>query len=563
MQETGRLTNSVAIDRDAKKRKGGEHALWEAQPILQSVLDALPACVAILDEAGQIVAVNVAWRGCAEADPSAGPAGTVGANYLELCRADSGRASPVAAVLAKAIQEIVAGERCDFSLEYACGPQADSRWLAVRISPFAAPRPAWLVIAFEEVTQRKIVEEELRLRDRAMAASGEGIVITDPQKPNNPIVYVNTGFERITGYPRDAAIGQSCRFLQGADTNPDALAEIRAALREQRECQVELLNYRQDGSPFWNRLSITPVRDESGKLSHYVGVQSDITPRKRAEDELKKANQELERAHAEVTAASARMRRDLAAAARVQRALLPAALPELPGVRFAWTYKPCDELAGDILNVTRLDDRHVGLYLLDVSGHGMAAALLSVTVSHILSKVPDLSLALGQEGNGAASPHPVPPARVAAELNKRFRWDPIAAQYFTLLYGVLNGATGEFRYVAAGHPGPVRVPQDGVPVILEAPTGLPIGILESDYREVSVRLQPGDRLYLYSDGITDRMNEDGELFGQEQLIELLGEGRAAPLEASLEGVVRNVEGWGCRTCLKDDISILAVEMLPA
>jgi sigma-B regulation protein RsbU (phosphoserine phosphatase) len=309
-------------------------------------------------------------------------------------------------------------------------------------------------------------------------------------------------------------------------------------------------------------LSITPVRDDSGKLIHYVGVQSDITARKHAEAELKSANDKLARANAEITAASERLTLDLATAAKVQQALLPTTLPDIPGVRFAWTYEPCDELAGDILNVVRLDEKHVGLYLLDVSGHGVASALLSVTVSHLLSKMPDLSLALGSEANDSSARRPLPPAQVAEQLNKQFRWNPEVAQFFTLLYGVLDWEAGEFRYVAAGHPGPICVPVDAAPFILDAPTGCPIGMLESDYQEASVRLKPGDRLYIYSDGITESMNREGELFGEERLVALLDECRAAPLESSLSSMLRSVEGWRCSTCLKDDISILALEMAP-
>jgi phosphoserine phosphatase RsbU/P len=117
--------------------------------------------------------------------------------------------------------------------------------------------------------------------------------------------------------------------------------------------------------------------------------------------------------------------------------------------------------------------------------------------------------------------------------------------------------------VAAGHPGPVHVPSGGAPAILEAPTGLPIGILDSDYGEASVQLKPGDRLYIYSDGVTEAMNEGRELFGQERLLELLDQSRSMPLDSSLSSLVRGIEGWGCRTCLKDDVSLVALEMAPA
>jgi PAS domain S-box-containing protein len=113
-----------------------------------------------------------------------------------------------------------------------------------------------------------------------MAAAAEGIVISDANQPGNPLIYVNDGFARLTGYSRGEALGRNCHFLQGQDTDPAALEQIRVSLRERRDCLVELLNYRKDGTPFWNRLSITPLQDVQGRLTHFVGVQSDITARK-------------------------------------------------------------------------------------------------------------------------------------------------------------------------------------------------------------------------------------------------------------------------------------------
>ncbi|HEY0022238.1 MAG TPA: response regulator [Longimicrobium sp.] len=128
-----------------------------------------------------------------------------------------------------------------------------------------------------DVTQAKSVEQDLRLRDRAIAAVEEGIIITDPHQPDDPIVYVNPGFERMTGYPAADVVGMNCRFLQGAGTDPAAVAGIRRALQAAEPIRTELLNYRHDGTPFWNRLSITPVQDELGSLTHFVGVQRDVT----------------------------------------------------------------------------------------------------------------------------------------------------------------------------------------------------------------------------------------------------------------------------------------------
>jgi PAS domain S-box-containing protein len=135
-----------------------------------------------------------------------------------------------------------------------------------------------------EIVERRRAETDLRLRDRAIASISEGISITDPSRPDNPLVYVNSGFERLTGYRSVEVLGRNCRLLQGPATDPAAVDTLRAALAEARECVVELVNYRKDGSPFWNLLSITPVRNEDGALVSFIGVQFDITERKRVEE---------------------------------------------------------------------------------------------------------------------------------------------------------------------------------------------------------------------------------------------------------------------------------------
>jgi sigma-B regulation protein RsbU (phosphoserine phosphatase) len=239
-------------------------------------------------------------------------------------------------------------------------------------------------------------------------------------------------------------------------------------------------------------------------------------------------NEELQALNAGLSAANERMRRDLGAAARVQRALLPTALPEVDGVRFAWAFKPCEELAGDILNVVRLDDRHVGLYVLDVCGHGVASALLSVTVSRFLSSVPDSSSLILRRVEGTPDYALVPAAEVAAQLNRRFLFNVATEQYFTMIYGILDLESRQFRYISAGHPALVHVPAGAPAAILEAP-GFPIGITVADYQEHVVRLRPGDRLYLYSDGVVEAKDDRQRLFGTRGLADFLDGGRATPL----------------------------------
>jgi len=128
--------------------------------------------------------------------------------------------------------------------------------------------------------------DKLRLLERAVNASTNSIVITDPNLPDAPLVYVNPAFEETTGFAAGEALGRNCRFLQGEDSDQPALAELRSAVREGRQCTVVLRNYRKDGTLFWNELSIYPVRDEEGRLTNFLGVQNDVTERVRAEEIL-------------------------------------------------------------------------------------------------------------------------------------------------------------------------------------------------------------------------------------------------------------------------------------
>jgi PAS domain S-box-containing protein len=128
--------------------------------------------------------------------------------------------------------------------------------------------------------------DRLRLLERAVTASTNSIVISDPNQPDDPIVYVNPAFERTTGYASEEVLGRNCRFLQREDRDQPVLEELRAAVYEGRHCTVVLKNYRKDGTLFWNELSIYPVRDEDGRMTNFVGVQNDVTERIRAEEIL-------------------------------------------------------------------------------------------------------------------------------------------------------------------------------------------------------------------------------------------------------------------------------------
>lgn len=136
-----------------------------------------------------------------------------------------------------------------------------------------------LVLSFRDLSEQRRAIEEIHLRNVAIASVSSGVTIADARLPDLPLIYVNEGFERITGYKAREAVGRSCRFLQGTDRDQPGLDILRRALREGEACEVRLRNHRKDGERFWNELHISPVRDEHGELTHFVGIQIDVTDR--------------------------------------------------------------------------------------------------------------------------------------------------------------------------------------------------------------------------------------------------------------------------------------------
>lgn len=166
-------------------------------------------------------------------------------------------------------------------------------WLRdiVRVVKFGGQRQ--IVGVMVDITEQKEAESTLRLRDRALGAISEGILITDPRQKDNGIVYVNRAFEELTGYQASEVVGRNCRFLQGRDSDPAVVSAMQEAVDGGRSFVGEIVNYRKDGTPFWNRLAFQPLFDEAGNLSHFVGVQQDVSERVRLTGELQTERAQL------------------------------------------------------------------------------------------------------------------------------------------------------------------------------------------------------------------------------------------------------------------------------
>lgn len=144
-----------------------------------------------------------------------------------------------------------------------------------------------MVSVNRDITERINTMSMMRLLDRAIDSADNGILITDMRLPDNPVIYCNPAFEKISGYDTDEVLGRNCRFLQGPDHDQPGLATIRAAISRQGECQVILRNYRKNGEPFWNELSLSPIRDENGEVTHYIGIVNDISEYRETQENLR------------------------------------------------------------------------------------------------------------------------------------------------------------------------------------------------------------------------------------------------------------------------------------
>lgn len=261
----------------------------------------------------------------------------------------------------------------------------------------------------------------------------------------------------------------------------------------------------------------------------------------------------------ELSVANERMRSDLEAAARVQQSLLPDEHVDVEGAEFMWHYRPCDELAGDGLNVFKCDDENVAMYVMDVSGHGVAAALLSVSVTHHLSQLigsSDESAQCDMTGDNVVSP-----AWLASNLNTLFPMQSVGRHYFTFVYGVLNIRTRQFCFVSAGSPGPLVVHADGTSEVHDVPA-VPIGMFpDSEYVDSIIQLQQGDRLYLHSDGLyEERHPETREEFGRDRMQQALCAAAGAPFIVSLDQLLQSVIDWHGSEALSDDVAVMAVSV---
>ncbi len=379
-----------------------------------------------------------------------------------------------------------------------------------------------------DVTERKRFEDALRLRDRAIEASSVGIIITDPHQPGNPIIYANPAFVRMTGHEREEIIGHNPRFLQGPGTDPKAVEEIRQALREGRDCHLTLKNYRKDGAPFWNELLISPVRDEEGRLTHFVGIQTDVTALRQVEKE----------------------RHELEIARNIQLSLLPWAPLRREGFLVAGYCLPATHVGGDYFDYFITEDT-IDIVIADVSGHSVGAAMIMAETRSTLKMETHWRL---KEKTGSA-------AETLAVLNDLLFEDLNRADSFiSMFYVKYHAASRVLSYANAGHNLPMLARRGEKACAELDADGLILGVRKKvDFQEKKLLLEAGDVLLLYTDGITEAQDSRGEFFGVQRLCELFIAHAQHPPERIIAVVLKELETFCQSKTFNDDVSLVILK----
>ena len=376
--------------------------------------------------------------------------------------------------------------------------------------------------------KRKAFEDALRVRNSAIESVHTGIVISDALTPGNPNIYVNPALCRMTGYTREELLGRSMRLLQGPETDPAVVEQIRQAINKGQSCEVTLRNYRKGGTVFWNELLISPVVDNTGKITHYIGVQTDVTERRKAEES----------------------RHEMEIAKHIQLSLLPESPLRLPCVEFAGLCVPASHVGGDYFDYFH-NSGAVDVVIADVSGHSVGAALIMTEVRSTL-----------RAETRKTTPAPSGPAQVLRDLNDLLCDDLTKAELFiTMFYFSFRPETRVLRYANAGHNFALLLRSaDHACTLLDA-EGLVLGVERAViFEERSVELSVGDKLLFYTDGITEAQSPRGDFFGLDRLCDAFKAHRDLAPEALIKQLLNEVRGFCGASPPSDDIAMVIMEV---
>jgi PAS domain S-box-containing protein len=278
-----RISNAVEAAQSATEAEQRRHRL-------EQILKTVPACVVQIDVDGQFVFANQHAEEVLGLDTDELTQRAYNDPEWEL-QDVNGESIPDEKLPFRQVRD--AGEPIYDATHRITWPDGSQKTLSVNAAPvFDETGDVESVVAsLNDITDRRERQRELGLLQQSIDNANVPITLADPTQPDNPLIYVNDAFEAVTGYSPEEAVGRNCRFLQGADTEPEKSSALRQAIDNEEPATVELRNYRKDGTEFWNRLTVTPIHDDDDELVRYLGTQEDVTDRKEREEQLSRLHE--------------------------------------------------------------------------------------------------------------------------------------------------------------------------------------------------------------------------------------------------------------------------------
>lgn len=340
------------------------------------------------------------------------------------------------------------------------------------------------------------LNEQIRIQTAAMESAANGIIITDIR---GIVQWVNPGFTKLTGYTSEESIGSSLKMMKSDHHDKAFFENLWNTILAGKVWHNEIVNKRKDGSLYTEEMTITPVLDKKNKITNFVAIKQDISERKRLE---------------EISATEKkRMSTELDVARDIQMSMLQHKFPPFPEKKdldiFA-RLNPAREVGGDFYDFFWIDDERFCFLVGDVSGKGVPAALMMAVTKTLLK---------------SGVNHETSLARTLTSVNNEISKDNDNNMFITVFIGILNTTTGYMTYSNAGHtPSYIMCTKGKEIKKLDELHGVVIGAMEGiKYGETVVRMQRGDVVFVYTDGITEARNANNDLFSDEKLFRLLSE----------------------------------------
>ncbi|MBM7556752.1 SpoIIE family protein phosphatase [Halanaerobacter jeridensis] len=502
---------------------------------LRSALDSLSSHIVILDSQGLILYSNRAWEEFAENNGLAPQQCGSGTNYLATLTNVEGE-EKVKAVKAKTgIEKVMKGEKDLFTLEYPCHAPDKKRWFKMRVTPFEGENDQQVVIAHENITERKLQEQEMKetkdFTDNILDNLEELILYMDLDLT---VQWANKGAQEYFNLDIEEMKDQFCYKKWGLDSPCNECPIIKSRTTQERE---EKIMEKPDGS-VWLMKAIPDV-NQDGELEGFIEVSLDISKQKKAERKIKQVANKLEE--------------QFEKAGKLHDQFLPSVMPKLDDISLGTYYAPADRLGGDFYNFINLEDKLI-FYISDVSGHDLSGSMLNIFLketinSYLISKNTPTSI--------------ISPGRVIEFINQQFVEESFPDDYFIcLIIGVLDVDTKKIRFANAGIQFSPLLIQGADEVTTFSCGGLPISYasseLESSYQEVEFKMQRGDDLFLYTDGLIEQDN-GSEIYGQERLKTILKEERQNFPQEIIKKINSNFDNFRKNIVVQDDVTYMLIQ----